>query len=278
MTQVITTTAWLQDRYQVVREALHEIPKITWLSAHQGVLQLEAAQADVQFEQGDWLAIRLPWDQIPAPLEALREHGQWHGNARHALAAGRRVLLAETQLDGVAHLPQTIDEIAAAMSRNLPEEANKPVDKGPIDLSDAVAGLPYAADDVVRLDKGFEFRIRVHGELTPVRVISEADSVRIERVVLDEMPQGPAAEAIALETLRINAALRSARLSIVGRQLVAGTRLHRGQLTSSWLQKGAEAVAVAAHYAQTPITMLARNPALVECFAALWLSDHNASA
>lgn len=263
----------LRGRHRVIRNALRNLPSVTWSNTFQGSLQMGDLCAHLTFEQGDCLTFRLPLEETAPPLLALAWQRDVAGNGRHALVAERRVAMADTQLDGVAHLLRSVDEIAAGLqsiAKGLP--LSVPQEAPLVDLSSAIDGLPYAAEDVVRLDKAFELRVRVQGKLTPVRVTPEFESARIHRVVLNEVPEGEAAEAIAHEALRMNAALRLARLSIRQGQLIAETCLHAGQLSSAWIQKGAEAVAVAAHCAHTPLTMLAHNSALVECYAALWLS------
>ena len=258
---------------RAVRDTLQKMPGVTWDNGFEGALCVGAGAAELKLEHGEWLAFRLPLAEPSTPLEAVSEHRAASGNVRHAIFARRRVAMAETQLDGVVHLPHSVAGIAAGL-RSLAEglPLASPTDKPLADLTDAIAGLPYGADDIVRIDKVFELRLRVQGKLSPVRVSPEVESARIERVVLDELPAGKAAEAIAYEALRINSALRLARLSIRRGQLIAETRLHAQQLSATWIQMGAVAVAVAAHYAHTPLTMLARNPALVECYAELFLS------
>ena len=263
----------LRGRGRAVRDTLHKMPAVTWRNAFEGSLCVGGGSAELKLEHGEWLAFCLPLAEPAAPLAALSAQRAASGNVRQAILAGRRVAMAETQLDGVVHLPRSVAEIAAGL-KSLADGTPlaSPTDKPLADLTDAIDGLAYSADDIVRIDKVFELRLRVQGKLSPVRVSPEVESARIERVVLDELPAGKAAEAIAYEALRINATLRLARLSIRRGQLIAETRLHAQQLSATWLQKGAEAVAVAAHYAHTPLTMLARNPALVECYGDLFLS------
>ncbi len=259
--------------------ALGKVDGVMYFGGHQGMISLgdDAGELDVGVDG----SIRLRADvALPArPLEVLRATHQMPGNLRYARDRQGGTLLADTRIDGAAHLPQTLGVLRSAMLRTLnsrPDAAAEfgwdPVEHGAV--REALAGLPWAGDGVVERDDGWELRPRLRGDAVPVRMRIEPGGLRLKRVVLGQLPGGQtaASAAVADQTVRINACLRHARLAVADGQLIAETRLEPWLIQPDWLATAASAVAVAARHAATTLRLLAEQPAVADTYIMMFCS------
>jgi hypothetical protein len=260
---------------------------------YRGRLKCGRAVADVRIEPGDWIRVHLALGSFPLPpRDALAAGAVLPGNVRFAFRGGAACLVGDSRLDGMAHLPASLGEIRRALSRRgrgslLPRQssggagstrsgagragaarfeacrsgagrAEAGLDAGKV--QEILEDLPFGEDAVVRLEGGWELRPRLGEEPQPIRATIEAGGFRLSRAFPWDPPEGPAAEAVALEALRINDEIRFARLALDGGGLVAEATLHAGILDAPWVALAARAVCHAYRHALLPLGVLHEPP------------------
>jgi hypothetical protein len=197
-------------------------------------------------------------------------------------------LIADTQVDGVTHLPRSIDSIRQAMTAVL--GGNAVCESVPAPglvvreaVVDALAGLSWSDDGVVAQEEAWELRPRLHGEVTPIVMTIEPEALRLSRTVLppQQRPDSTAgqaaadqaARAVADRAARANASLRHARLALHRGRLVAEARLDAALITPSWIETTARAVATAARRESTTLRLLAQQPAVADTYIRMFCSS-----
>jgi len=264
-------------------EALRAAAGLDLLAPHRGSLRIGELQADVRIDGGDLLRVRLPLkspDRAPRLLERQRE---LPGNVRFARTRDGLALLAETWVDGAAHVPRSLGEIAQGFAVAVDEGCPKPARTHPAHanpcgesqvsgqaLRAALAGLGWGEDAVVALDQGWQLRPRAGGNPIAVRLEASDEGLWLWRRVLERVPAEVGAAAVSDLALRLNARLRLVRLTLAGGALVAESRAHAGLVTPAWIALLARAVAAAYQHVRAPLETLAENPRVadgyVRCF------------
>jgi hypothetical protein len=181
-------------------------------------------------------------------------------------------LLADTQVDGVAHLGATLREfkegLACALGRETPAEDAVAAETAQAQVEAAIARLNWGEDRLAKRDKGWEFRVRIRGETQAVGAVAgKRADLRFFVPLLAVEPGNR--EVLAGAALQLNAELRLARYALAGDELLAEARLHAGILGPAWLAAAARAVAVAARHARR-LRLLAECPHVREWYGRIF--------
>lgn len=275
------------DPARGARRFARSVAGLDGFDGFQGRLKCGRALAIMRIESGDWIRVHLHLGPPPLPpLEALAAGALLPGNVRFAFSGGASYLVGDSRLDGMDHLPASLGEIRRALSRKgrVPSSGRGspsgpgphwtgPVWDGPaIDEGKVQAildDLPFGEGAVVRLEDGWELRPRLGGEPQPLRATIDGGGLRLHRALPWDRPEGPAAEAVALEALRINGDLRLARLALGDDGLVVETRLHAGLLDAQWVAFATRAVCHAYRHALLPLGVLHADPRVAAAYLRL---------
>jgi hypothetical protein len=256
---------------------LSRIAGVGFAGGHEALFDLGPAVAEMNLAADGSLRLRAEVASPAHELDALSAGGLLPGNVRFARDRRGWSVVADTQINGAAHLPRTLQWIRAGMCRALdaeppaPTEDSATIERG--DLERALAQLPWAGEGVVEQDYGWELRPRVQGEVVPVRMTLDRAEVCVTRVVLAWPPaRSPASTAVADQAVRFNNQLCHARLAARDGSLVAEARLHGGLVEPAWLGQAAYAVAQAARHAATPLRILAEQPLVAQTYLAVFCS------
>ena len=233
---------------------------------------------DIRFAADGSVRLRADVPSSGADLAALHAAYQLPGNLRFAYGLRGSELIADTQINGAAHLPRTLEWLRAGICQALHAQTpalcvEHPDSVAVQDVAEALAQMPWAADGVVTQEDNWELRPRLRGEVVPVRLVREPSAVRISRRVVPlPDPATSAAWAVAHQALRFNDQLWHARLAACGGQLVAETRLHGGLIAPGWLSQAAYAVAEAERHASAALRILATEPQVADTYQTLFCS------
>jgi hypothetical protein len=252
-------------------QALSKLDGLYFTGGHKGLIALGETDAELILEPDGSLRIRAA-AALPRPLEALRAARNFPGNLRYLRDRSGGALVADTRIDGVAHLPHTFRALREAIlrTRHVPlaaaATAAPPIERQAVEQ--ALTRLPWAEDGLVEQETGWELRPRFRGDPLPVQMTLDADGLRLSRVVLFELPGSGTASAAAVAdcALRLNGSLRHARLAVSEDRLLAEARLDSQLVQPDWLATTACAVAVAARHASTPLRLLATQQAAAESY------------
>ena len=266
------------DRGRRLRDELAAVPGLKLRQGHRGVYEYGGTKIHAFFEGADSIALRVPLPAPPAPAEALAAASSLVGNLRFARVEHRVALVADTLLDGVAHLSETLAEVALSAKGVLDGDSRVGSDGAEVSVErvdEAVAGLGWPEDAVVRQEEGWELRPRLqlhrNTAALPVRLTRERSGLRVHRVLLRSRPdesERPAGPALAELALQLNGRIRLARLAVHGRSLVAEARLRDELVTPAWLGETVRAVAAASGCCQTPVRILTNEHRVAEVFLA----------
>ncbi|MGA2034641.1 MAG: YbjN domain-containing protein [Thermoguttaceae bacterium] len=236
---------------------------VTMLDGYEGRLSAADLEARVTIELEDWVHVAAGVTRPPEAIDALRRNYALPGNLRFARTAGGVRLLADTQLDGFAHLAATFAELKTGLVRAVggPEKASKQrPDAAPPDgaLAAALARLGWDEERLLKRDDGWELRVRSDGRWHSVVVVpgKEGD---LHCYVPILTVNAADAETLAVVALQLNNQLRFARYALADDELLAESRLHGGLFSPNWIQTAARAVAVAASHARR-LRLLAECP------------------
>jgi hypothetical protein len=292
-------------------KALSKLDGVYFTGGHKGVMTLGETDAELVLEPDGSIRIRaaaplltapalntLPLNTLPLntpplntppltragsprlqPLEMLRITHGLPGNLRYVRDGAGGALVADTQIDGITHLPHTFRSLRDAILRSLHvPAADAAISAAAIErqvVEQALTKLPWAEDGVVEQEDGWELRPRLRGDPVPVRMTVEADGLRLSRIVLYELPAPGTAGAMAIAeyALRLNGSLRHARLAISDDRLAAEARLDSQLVHPDWLAMTACAVAAAARHAATPLRLLAGQRAVAERYIRMFCSN-----
>ncbi len=275
MLQLVPTSKQRRDAGQ----ALAKVAGVNFAGGHRGTVRLGKADAQLTLGANGGISIRTDIALPSSLVTALGATSQFPGNLRYTKNRLGGALVADTQVDGEAHLPHTFGSIRQAMMHALQRKAHAKhvpsahaVDREVLQV--ALAELPWAEDGVVEQEDGWELRPRLRGKVVPVTMTIEPEGLRLSRTVLQQMPEAGTAEAQAAadQAVRINARLRYARLAVSSGQLVAEARLDSRLIQSGWIESTACAVAVAARHATTPLRLLAEQPAIANTYITTFCS------
>ena len=275
MLQLVPTSKHRHD----AGRALAKIAGVNFAGGHRGTVALGKAVARLTLGVNGGIRIRADAVLPSSPVDALGATSQFPGNLRYTRDRWGGALVADTQVDGEAHLPHTFGSIREAMMCALQRKVHTEhvPSPGAVDrevLQVALAGLSWAGDGVVEQEEGWELRPRLRGKVVPVAMTIEPEGLRLARTVLHQLPEAGTAEALAVadQAVQINARLRHARLAVSNGRLVAEARLDPRLIQSGWLETTACAVAVAARHATTPLRLLAEQPAIADTYIMMFCS------
>ncbi len=179
---------WLARQTSRLDEALRSIRGLTMKDEQAGTLAAGSLLADLRIEPHQWIRVDAVLESPPGPWDALRVNHWLPGNLRYAHAAGRMALVAETMIDGVAHLAESLGEIRQGL-RSAARSGHGPMAGPPaamrqddlaVDrqaLASALERLPFGEQGLVEREgtseagSAWEIRPRVAGE--PVAVLLE---------------------------------------------------------------------------------------------------------
>lgn len=256
---------------------LSQIAGVCFAGGHQALFDLGTAVAEIDLSADGSLRLRA---DAPGPADdwaALHASGLLPGNLRFARDSHGRSIVADTQINGAAHLPRTLHWLRAGLVQALDPDAPPTaeeaaaIDRG--QLGQALGQLSWAAEGVVEQDDGWELRPRIRGDVVPVRLTLENGFLEFTRRVLPlPAADGPASAAVADQAVRFNDQLRHARLAACGGHIVAETRLHSGLVEPGWLAQAACAVAHASRFAAPPLRILASQPLVAETYFEVFCS------
>jgi hypothetical protein len=257
------------NRGHQVRGLITGIPGVSLSDGHEGKLAVGERRVLFRVVSEDHVEIFDPVDRPPAADEALALHGRLPGNLRFACVAGRSVLLAEVPLDGPPQLLESLEEIRRGIARALgdgdPEDiGGEPVSADVVEKALGESGLKK--DDIVRLERRWEVRLRIRGEVVSVFLTAESAGVRLRCKVLAALADACDRQALGMHALRANAQLRFARLATSDDALVTETRLHRGLVQGRFVAMAARAVAVAHVHTRVAMEILARDAGVAKSF------------
>jgi hypothetical protein len=234
--------------------------------------------ADVLLEQDDLIRITAPAPQVGEAREMLERCVPAAGNVRFSapISAGP-CLIADTRVDGVAHLPGSLRRIGASFAQVLGGPLASESDTSEVPplrerLRAAVAEAGWSGEGAVDTQEGHELHVTQGGARTTVQVTAGPGSVVVRRTLLDELPAGDAGRATAHQALACNAQLRGCRLAVTGGALVVEARLCADQIVGEWLAFTVRAVAAAAQHAGPVLALLAREPAVAAAYADMFLA------
>lgn len=234
--------------------------------------------ADVLLGPDDLIRITAPAPQVGHARDLLERCGPAAGNVRFsAPISGGPCLIADTRVDGVAHLPGSLRRIGASFAQVLGGALVGESDTSEVQplrerLRAAVAEAGWTGDSEVDTPEGHELHVTQGGARTTVQVTAEPGSAVVRRTLLAELPEGDAGRATAHQALACNAQLRGCRLAVIGGALVVEARLCLDQLDGEWLAFTVRAVAAAAQHVGPMLALLAREPAVAAAYADMFLA------
>jgi hypothetical protein len=265
---------------QSVHAALAKVRGLVMDTPFSGSLRFGNRKASLRLETEDNLHVA--W-QLRSPMTPdvcpLSVNHLLAGNARIAIGRRGPLILADTQVNGQAHLPSTLAHIQASLrcaadvtsgKQPAPPTAGRSTSISAAQLETLVAELGWEQDAVVRLADGWDLRPRLHHDVVPVSMAPLGTGLRLSRVVLTNAPEQPGdrRSAVLDHAVRTNARLRGARLAMCDGNIVAETCLHTDQLHGKWLRDAVYAVATAAHVARPGLRILVDQPAVAEAYMA----------
>jgi hypothetical protein len=250
------------------------------VSTHQWRLTAGKTRADVRIDPGGNLRIAGRVPVPPSARSALETSHDLPGNLRYATRGRHAFLVADTHLDGATHLARSFTEIKAGLRFAL-GDGSAPISAEPLTpetLSEVLSAGAWPEESIVERGAGWELRPRLHGEATPVQAVVDGGSLRIYQTVVRDLAKPWGVAPACFEALRFNDRLRLARLVWIDGAIAAETRLHRGQLSPSWLETAARAVAVAGRHTKLVLGVLAENREVAELYAGILLPEGGTGA
>jgi hypothetical protein len=233
--------------------------------------------ADVLLEPDDVIRLAVAAPNVGDAREWLERCVPASGNVRFSSPHPAALdLVAETRVNGVAHLPEGLRRIGAAFAQvlggtHVAEHAPPQDELVRERLRAAVGEAGWNGDSVVDTPDGQELHVTLGGARTTVQVTADCGAARVRRTLLAELPEGDAGRAAAHQALADNARLRGCRLAVAGGTLVVEARLCADQLDGEWLAFTVRAVAAAAQHVGPVLTLLAREPAVAAAYADMFL-------
>ena len=289
---LLTRLAGLSSPDKTRLNGLGELEGLTMHSAFQGSFECGGTTAQVVMEPSDSITLRLRVKGSLAPERALGINHSLPGNLRYAAAQDGVCLLADLPFDGAADLRQSFGELRRVMAlavgtlKNLLAEDGLPspsqIDMDGLGrpssacdetmLAQAIDGLQWPADSIVRHDQAWELRPKVQGQSVPVRLEIVQGQVQIHTVVL-QLAECEQLEAVAHQALRENALLRGARLAEANGAIVAETRVGETMLAPRLLADAVTAVAVAKARTAAVLEALTNEPELARWYERLFAAE-----
>jgi hypothetical protein len=242
------------------------------VSEHQWKWTIADDVADVWVEADGAIRVAFPVTDPMPSTTAIEANHRLPGNLRFA-GPSASLLMADTLLDGHAHSPRSFAEleagVALALGRNPQPLVGEPLANEQV--SAAIAGGNWREGHVVEQASSWELRPRVRGCATAVHATIEKAELRICRRIVAAQVGSNRFECLCAQALRFNEQLRHARLTVREGALVAESRLHGGQITPTWIETAAWAVAVACRYTENILGILADDAEVADLYAEMFL-------
>jgi hypothetical protein len=270
---------------RALRLALTKTKGLKMQSSYFGHLVVGLLKAGLKLEPGGWITLSLPVMNPLEPVEAMGLNRHLAGNLRYAAFPSGDRWLAETCVDSASHLPRTLGELARELEEitqglketdpdpDLPRTRCRSGYIMPEKVEALLQGRESEIRSVVRHDRFWELRLRLRGEVIPVRVVIEGAELHLFRHVLRRTPPAERMKTLAVQALFMNTGLRGARLSLDGEALIAEARLHDGLLQPCWLKTAALAVAVAHQHCCTVLRILAEEEEIAHWFDSIFFAE-----
>jgi hypothetical protein len=187
------------------------------------------------------------------------------------------LLVADTLVDGHAHLPASFRQLKTGVSLALGGDPKPLVGKPLVreQVLAAIVDVKWPDESVIELASGWELRPRVRGSATAVQVTIEKAELRIFREMAAQLRNEATRNSVCEQALRFNTQLRHARLAVRDGKLFAESRLHAEQLTATWIETAARAVAVACRHTEDILCVLADDADLSGTYAELFLNGRH---
>jgi hypothetical protein len=226
-------------------------------------------------------AVRVSLDvaEPPPATVAVEVNSRLPGNLRFAARANHSLLLADTLLDGHAHLPRTFERLIAGISLAVSgDPALCPAEPlASEQVSAAIEDVDWLEETVIELKDGWEFRPRVRGCAIPVSASIDKSELRLYRPVVTGLGQFVSYDSLCAQALRFNRQFKHARLAMNNGTLFAEARLHSEQLTPLWLETAAWAVAVVDRHTRDILAVLNDNKEVADWYAESFLNGQELS-
>lgn len=267
-------------QHQLLVKTLAGIPSVRLYDSYTGSLRAGKRSARLRIESEDWIGVRMPLETDVASFPSAGAERELPSNLRVGDVKGKPVLIAETRVDGVAHLVESIGEIRdglrvvlAVRPPRRPEPPDAPEAKG-------VAAAVEAARQELELDEteaveleddgSFELHLRPGGQPVVVRITRERGGVRLAHAISRTSCEGTHREALEAEVQRRNARIRFARIVFAtDGGLFVESRLRSALVTGEWIALTARAIATVTREVQAPLRLLAADPRVAEAYAAV---------
>ena len=258
----------------MLRRRLEGVRNMKSVSAHRWQWAIDGHVANVIAEADGSIRIAL---QLPEPLPgpaAIAVNYQLPGNLRFAARGRTSMLVADTLVDGHAHLPRSFAELRAGLSLALGGDPEPIAGQSLVheQVSAAIADGNWPEGSVIEQPGDWEFRPCVRGCATPVQATIDKTELRIFRPIVADMGTETTYDSICAQALRFNDQLRHARLAVRDGTLFVESRLHVEQLTAAWLETAAWAVAVACRHTQDTLCVLREHADVAKLYAELFLN------
>jgi hypothetical protein len=272
MTTHTLTSRFVLHPDAACRQRVDDMPGMKSVSGHEWHWTIDGNLANVFVEADGTIRVALP---VPGPMSrpaAMEANRDLPGNLRFA-GPGGAMLVADTLLNGRAHLLRSFAELEVGMLLALGRNS-QPIDGEALtdeQVSAAIAGGSWREGDVVELANGWELRPRVRGCATAVQATIEKTELWIFRRIIAELSTSTSYECLCAQALRFNEQLRHARLTVRDGALIAESRLHGEQITSTWIETAAWAVAVACRHTEDILCILAEDAQVADAYAAMFL-------
>jgi hypothetical protein len=250
---------------------------------HTGRFTTGDFSAEVLLEPGDVIRLSCAAAIAEAPRILLERCAGMPGNVRFATAANHgRQLLADTRVNGVAHLPESLRRIRVGFAQALALQAIDPPEAIPATstsdaLREAIRDAGWPKEDAVEAPDGYELHVLLEGTRSTVRVTAGPGSALAQRTLLHQLPDGEAGRAVAHQALACNARLRGCRLALASGRLRVESQLHEAQLDGEWLSFTVRAVASVARSLEPVLQLLAQEPVFARAYTDMFDTGPEAS-
>jgi hypothetical protein len=235
--------------------------------------------AQVVAESDGAVRVTLDVAEPPPATVAVEVNSRLPGNLRFAACANRSLLLADTLLDGHAHLPKTFEQLIAGICLAVSgDPAVCPAEPlASEEVSAAMKDVDWLEQTVIELEGGWEFRPRVRGCAIPVNAFIDKSELKLYRAVITGLGQPVSYDSLCAQALRFNSQFKHARLAMSNGTLFAEARLHSEQLTPLWLETAAWAVAVADRHTRDILALLNESKEVADWYAESFLNGHESN-
>jgi hypothetical protein len=230
--------------------------------------------AQVVAEPDGAVRVSLDVPEPPPATVAIEVNSRLPGNLRFAASANSSLLLADTLLDGHAHLARTFEQLIAGISLAVSgDPALCPAEPvAPEQVSAAMKDVDWLEETVIEVEDGWEFRPRVRGCAIPVNAVIDKSELRLYRPVVTGFCRSVPSDSLCAQALRFNSQFKHARLAMSNGILFAEARLHSEQLTPLWLETAAWAVAVAERHTRDILAILNDSKEVADWYAESFLN------